>query len=158
MQTYIHNDRSVTMDIIRKAEASGFSAIVVTVDSANCGLWRKVIPEEFFKMVATKMPNLPSLPRYLEDASVTFEDLKWVIQNSKLPVIVKGILSGEDAKKAVEIGVSAIIVSNHGGRLIERVVSTLLYIHWCAKIKDEVEKLAYQLNEEAERTEGQSGD
>ncbi|GFY61870.1 hydroxyacid oxidase 1 [Trichonephila inaurata madagascariensis] len=63
MQTYIHKDRSVTMGIIRKAEASGFSAIVVTVDSPNCGLWRKVIPEDFFKMVATKMPNLPSLPR-----------------------------------------------------------------------------------------------
>ncbi|GFQ81967.1 hydroxyacid oxidase 1 [Trichonephila clavata] len=125
MQTYIHKDRSVTMDIIRKAEAFGFSAIVVTVDSPNGGLWRKVIPEDFFKVITTKMPILPRLPRYLEDASVTFEDLKWIIQNSKLPIIAKGILSGEDAKKAVEIGVSAIIVSNHGGRLIERVVSTI---------------------------------
>ncbi|GIY54608.1 hypothetical protein CEXT_477001 [Caerostris extrusa] len=45
-------------------------------------------------------------------------------KNSKLPVIAKGILSGEDAKAAVECGVSAIMVSNHGGRLIEKVVST----------------------------------
>ncbi|GFS69245.1 peroxisomal [Nephila pilipes] len=125
MQTYIHKERLVTMNIIRRAESLGFSAIVVTVDSPNCGLWRNVMPEDFFKFVTSKMPNLPSLPRYLEDASITFEDLKWIVENTKLPVIAKGILSGEDAKKAVEIGVSAIIVSNHGGRLIERVVSTI---------------------------------
>ncbi|KAF8774300.1 Hydroxyacid oxidase 1 like protein [Argiope bruennichi] len=68
---------------------------------------------------------LHSLPRNLEDPSVTFEDLKWVIENSKLPVIAKGILSGEDARRVVECGISAIIVSNHGSRLLERVVPTI---------------------------------
>ncbi|GIY19388.1 hydroxyacid oxidase 1 [Caerostris darwini] len=125
MQTYIHKDRSVTWDIIKKAESFGFSAIVVTVDSTSTGLWMNVMPEEFFEMVSPKLPNLPSLPRLISDTSLTFEDLKWVVKNSKLPVIAKGILSGEDAKAAVECGVSAIIVSNHGGRLIERVVPTL---------------------------------
>ncbi|GIY19386.1 hydroxyacid oxidase 1 [Caerostris darwini] len=125
MQTYIHNDRSITLDIIQKAESFGFSAIVVTVDSSSSALWKKVMPDEFFEMVSPKMPNLPSLPRLISDNSVTFEDLKWVVENSKLPVIAKGILSGEDAKAAVECGVSAIMVSNHGGRLIERVVSTI---------------------------------
>ncbi|GIY60126.1 hydroxyacid oxidase 1 [Caerostris extrusa] len=94
MQTYIHKDRSVTWDIIKKAESFGFSAIVVTVDSTSTGLWMNVMPEEFFEMVSPKLPNLPSLPRLISDASLTFEDLKWVIKNSKLPVIAKGILSG----------------------------------------------------------------
>lgn len=54
MQTYIHKERFVTINIIRKAESLGFSGIVVTVDSPNGGLWRKVVPEDFFKMVGTK--------------------------------------------------------------------------------------------------------
>ncbi|CAL1282447.1 unnamed protein product [Larinioides sclopetarius] len=125
MQTYIHKDRSVTLDIIRKAESLGFSAIVVTVDSPNCGLWRKMMPEDFFQMVKSKLAILPTLPRNLEDASLTFEDLEWVVKNSKLPVIAKGILSGDDAKRAAGCGVSAVIVSNHGGRLMERVMPTI---------------------------------
>ncbi|XP_055950552.1 2-Hydroxyacid oxidase 1-like isoform X2 [Argiope bruennichi] len=125
MQTYIHKDRSITLDIIKKAESSGFSAIVVTVDSPNGGLWRKMLPDDFFKRVPSLLAILHSLPRNLEDPSVTFEDLKWVIENSKLPVIAKGILSGEDARRVVECGISAIIVSNHGSRLLERVVPTI---------------------------------
>ncbi|KAG8186983.1 hypothetical protein JTE90_005755 [Oedothorax gibbosus] len=125
MQVYIHKDRNITLDLIRKAESSGFSAIVITVDSPNSGLWRNVFHQQFFETCKPMLANLPCLMRYLEEPALTFEDLKWLKQNTKLPVIVKGILSGEDAWEAANCGASAIFVSNHGGRLIERVVPTI---------------------------------
>lgn len=125
MQIYMFKDRSVTLDIIRRAEKNGFSAIVVTVDAPISGQWKTNLPEGFAGRTQNKYLNLPNPCSSLQDATVTFDDLKWLKQQTKLPIIAKGILCGEDAKKAALCGVDAIYVSNHGGRQIHKVVSTI---------------------------------
>lgn len=60
------------------------------------------------------------------DASLTWDDVKWLLGFTKLPVILKGILIKEDAIRAVELGVAGIIVSNHGARQLDSVPATVL--------------------------------
>jgi 4-hydroxymandelate oxidase len=61
----------------------------------------------------------------LYDTSLTWKDLEWIISLTKLPVLVKGILRGDDAVKAVAAGAKGIIVSNHGGRQLDTTISTI---------------------------------
>ncbi|XP_054717069.1 2-Hydroxyacid oxidase 1-like [Uloborus diversus] len=124
-QIYIFKDRKITSTLLKRAENAGFSAIVLTVDSPTAGLWKRGLPEGFGSRIKNRLINLPNAVQDLLEDSLTFEDIRWLKQKTKLPIIVKGILSGDDANKAVEYGASAIFVSNHGERQIERVIPTI---------------------------------
>ncbi|GFY19260.1 hydroxyacid oxidase 1 [Trichonephila clavipes] len=139
MQLYVFKNRLGARTIIRNAEANGYKALVLTVDTPMTGLqlrqWRNGL----------ELPphlSAPNLADALKEANApvqtethssnvhllhatSWEDVKWIKSITKLPLILKGILSVEDALEAVKYGVAAIWVSNHGGRQLDCVPTTL---------------------------------
>ena len=119
-------EKELLAELIQRAERCGYSALVVSVDSAKFGnkLSAKRIP---FKLPPHMKPgNLPLSPpdakeeeRVIHPAVVTWEEIQWIKSISHLPIILKGILTAEDARLAIEHGIAAIQVSNHGGRALD---------------------------------------
>ncbi|KAM7312816.1 hydroxyacid oxidase 1 [Ixodes scapularis] len=131
-QLSIYKDRDFTRSLVERAEQAGFKALVMTVDVPVPGHWIKLRKAGHNRNVTVL--GAPGKPRaetwngsYFDvlDASVTWDDIAWLKSISKLPVIAKGILTAEDAEEAVKHGVSAILVSNHGGRQLDGVPSTI---------------------------------
>jgi 4-hydroxymandelate oxidase len=134
-QLYCYSDRSVTERMVRRAAAAGFQALVLTVDVPRLGrrerdyrhgttFPRDVIPRNFVGEIdlgpdASQATALTAMTAQLLDASLTWETVDWLRQISNLPVLVKGVLTAEDAVLAVEHGVAGIVVSNHGGRQLD---------------------------------------
>lgn len=147
-QLYWPNDQAVAESFIKRAEAAGYHGIVVTVDTPFLG-WREVdMTNQYFPMqTGAGIANFVTDPvfnqRYNPDSSLsqteiiqsiqsilfnqnlTWESIKWLQEITDLPIILKGILHVDDAKKAAELGVDGIIVSNHGGRQLDGVISGL---------------------------------
>ncbi|PBC28775.1 Hydroxyacid oxidase [Apis cerana cerana] len=141
-QLYIYKDRNVTINLLGRAERAGFKAVVLTVDAPLFGDRRADIRNKFslpnhlrlgnFQgKLSTKINNAESgsgLSEYvmnLFDASLTWDDIKWLKSITKLPIILKGILTPQDAELAIENGISAIIVSNHGARQVDCIPATI---------------------------------
>ena len=121
-QLYVYRSRPFAERLVRRAEAAGYRALVLTVDSPRWG--RK----ERFMRVAQKLPpemeqvslDEEDLPEEeFEPAALTWDDVTWIRSLTDLPVVLKGILHPEDAVLAVEHGVAGIVVSNHGGRQLD---------------------------------------
>src|SRR4051812_44132301 len=147
-QLYWVNDREIAASFVRRAEANGYGAIVLTVDTLTLG-WRPrdlrgaYLPfvqgegcAQFFtdpvflsrleappaedpvtpavRMLGT-FPNLP----------LRWEALAWLREQTELPILVKGVLTAEDARRALDCGVQGVIVSNHGGRQVDGAVAAL---------------------------------
>lgn len=139
-QLYVQPTKPATLQLVRRAEAAGFEALVVTVDAPVSGA-RTREHRAGFKVPPHITPvNLESLPPLqppvlTRDQSVVFDhfmalattwkDLVWLKTQTKLPILVKGILNEEDAAHAVDIGIDGIIVSNHGGRTLDTVPATI---------------------------------
>ena len=134
-QLYCFRDEGVTRALMDEAVESGFEAIVVTVDAPRGGRRERDLRTGF------KLPEglgVPSVQDALgSDRSVTIEetfslmepaldwaDLERVASESKVPVLVKGVLTGEDGALAVEHGAAGVVVSNHGGRQLDCVSPT----------------------------------
>ncbi|XP_035223993.1 hydroxyacid oxidase 1-like isoform X2 [Stegodyphus dumicola] len=119
MQLYIFEDRTLTTDIMRKAEEAGFKAFVLTADapthaSLTCSGRKSVVDIEGVRLVNMPDGKVPSV-----NSSLSYDDITWLTEQTELPIVVKGILKGEDATKAILAGASAILVSNHGGRQVD---------------------------------------
>lgn len=141
-QLYCFKNRSITASLIKRAELSGYNALVVTVDVPAMGMRLRDIQNQFKLPADIDAANfrgdkLSSLSEPTDgskikehtdqqfDAGLTWESIDWITSITKLPIILKGILSPEDALEATKHKVSAIIVSNHGGRQIDSVTSSL---------------------------------
>lgn len=141
-QLYIHRDRGITRALVQRAEAAGFQGLCLTVDAPILGRRERDRRNEFVLPAPLKLANLVTMagleiPQVLGesgllayfaqqiDPSITWKDLDWLRSLTKLPIIVKGILRGDDAIKAVEYGASAIIVSNHGGRQLDGAIASI---------------------------------
>jgi (S)-2-hydroxy-acid oxidase len=141
-QLYIYKDRSVTKSLVKRAENAGFKGLVVTVDTPFFGTRIADSRNNFnlpphltlanFDSDKAIMTNKDSeksgLNEYansLFDASLTWKDIQWLSGITTLPIIVKGILTQEDALEAVKHGVKGIIVSNHGARQLDHVPATI---------------------------------
>ncbi|KAM7294339.1 hydroxyacid oxidase 1 [Ixodes scapularis] len=135
-QLYMFKDRDTSKDLVQRAEKAGYQAVVLTVDTPLTGNRifdrNKLTPlGNLAVTIAEGVAGLLDLSGHayentsLFDASLTWDDVKWLKSFTKLPVIVKGILTAEDAKEAVSNGVAAIFVSNHGGRQLDTVTSTI---------------------------------
>lgn len=138
-QLYWQGCREKSLTLIKQAEQSGYRAIVITVDAPHVGIRdreRKLffqLPEE---MQHPHTPTHLSFPDVSPSESQLFQglmqiapkwaDIAWVIANTHLPVILKGILHPADAQKALDHGVSGIIVSNHGGRIVDTTLPPLI--------------------------------
>ena len=126
-QVYVLRDRGLTAEIVRRAAAAGYGALVLTGDAPVLGRKLRdarngfVIPEEHAR------GNI-DVPRHstgaAQDPGVTFDDIGWLGELSRLPVLVKGVLRADDARRCLEAGAAGVIVSNHGGRQLDGAVST----------------------------------
>ncbi|MGD0732193.1 MAG: alpha-hydroxy acid oxidase [Terracidiphilus sp.] len=136
-QFYALTDRGVTRELLQRAEAAGYGALCLTIDTPIAG------PRNRETRADVKLPPLPNLkgfkgnreagfrPGTLEvyssimDPALTWTDLEWLCSIAKVPLLVKGVLNPEDADRAVKAGAAGIVVSNHGGRLLDTVPATI---------------------------------
>jgi isopentenyl diphosphate isomerase/L-lactate dehydrogenase-like FMN-dependent dehydrogenase len=163
-QLYLLGGREAAEGAIERARAAGYSALVVTVDTAVAGMrerdFRNGVTELLSDSLFAKIPFLPQIlvrPGWLKDflldgglpqlpnvvipgqgvmplqdvssslarGAVTWEDLKWIRNCWPGPIVIKGVLTGDDARRAVDQGAVAVVVSNHGGRQLDGVPATL---------------------------------
>jgi isopentenyl diphosphate isomerase/L-lactate dehydrogenase-like FMN-dependent dehydrogenase len=118
--------REIALRLVRRAEAAGYQAIVPTVDTPRSGRKeRHVRSKGTFQWPASGNFLLePSGDEDL-DGVLTWDDIKWLREVTSLPIVVKGILTAEDAILGVECGVAGLLVSNHGGRQLDTVAATI---------------------------------
>jgi lactate 2-monooxygenase len=147
-QLYWVNDREICASFVERAEAAGYGAIVVTLDTLTLGwrprdLRRAYLPftrgegcgqyfsdpvfrsrlekspeEDPLTAAATMLATFPNL-------GLTWTDLDWLRERTSLPILVKGVLTAEDAGEALQHGVDGLVVSNHGGRQVDGAVAAL---------------------------------
>ena len=115
-QLYWGPDRSKVQDLVERADAAGYRAIVVTVDLPEVGRRERDLRTGF---------EAPAQLSDITDSSLTWRDLEWLRSQTSLPLLVKGILTAEDAALACEAGVQGVVVSNHGGRQLDGVAASL---------------------------------
>jgi 4-hydroxymandelate oxidase len=133
-QLYLPHDRSVTEGLVDRVAAAGFGAVVLTVDQPVYGASPRAARAPLNPAPDIRAVNLPGQPvaahgyGAAHSGSVTFpatfDDLAWLVRRSPLPVLVKGILRGDDALRCVELGARGILVSNHGGRHLDAAVAS----------------------------------
>jgi isopentenyl diphosphate isomerase/L-lactate dehydrogenase-like FMN-dependent dehydrogenase len=147
-QLYPGRNRDVMVSLVRRAEAAGYRAIVVTLDTAMLG-WRETdLANGYLPFVAGEgianyltdpafLGLLPKSPHEDPRGAVTaffqifsntafaWPEVKFLRDQTRLPVLLKGILHPDDARVALEHGVDGIVVSNHGGRQVDGAVATL---------------------------------
>ena len=121
-QVYVWRPRTKTEAAIEQAVASGYSALVLTVDVPYLGRRERDVRVGF--SVPENLIVQGDLFGQGFDASVSWRDLEW-LAGYGLPVVVKGLLTAEDAELACEHGAAAVVVSNHGGRQLDGVSATL---------------------------------
>jgi isopentenyl diphosphate isomerase/L-lactate dehydrogenase-like FMN-dependent dehydrogenase len=133
-QLYCSRDRGFTENLVAGVADAGFRALVVTVDVPVAGRRERDLRTVFALPEDLPTPNLPStLARQdfhaalssIVDATLTWRDLEWLRSISPLPLLVKGVLTAEDALLAAEHGAAGIVVSNHGGRQLDGVPASL---------------------------------
>ena len=121
-QVYVFADRSLTIELVDEARGNGFSALVLTVDTPYLGRRERDIRVEF------KVPEgiTPTSDLFAQafDTSLSWHDLEW-LAGYGLPIVVKGLLTAEDARLACEHGAAAVVVSNHGGRQLDGVPASI---------------------------------
>jgi 4-hydroxymandelate oxidase len=133
-QLYLPPDRALTENLIDRAAAASFRAIVLTVDQPVYGSSPRAARAPLEPSPDIRNANLPGQPIAQHSykaghiGTVTFpatlRDLEWLVSRSRLDVVVKGVLRGDDAVRCVEAGAKAIIVSNHGGRHLDGTIAT----------------------------------
>jgi len=138
-QLYFQSQRACTLDLIQRAEAAGYQALVITLDAGVQAINRRAQRAGFTLPADVRAENLqgyqaPPPVSLTAQQSVVFQgmmaeapgwqDLVWVLANTTLPVLVKGVLHPEDARSLLALGVSGLVVSNHGGRALDGVPAT----------------------------------
>ena len=141
-QLYVFRDRDVSRDLVARAEAAGCTALILTVDTPRLGRRERDARNAFTLPPGIRLANLEpyaraamtlaegpkTLPEWVQrlyDPSLSWEAIAWLRSISTLPVLVKGILTAEDARLAVAHGAAGIIVSNHGGRQLDGAIATM---------------------------------
>jgi isopentenyl diphosphate isomerase/L-lactate dehydrogenase-like FMN-dependent dehydrogenase len=123
LQLYVLRDRQKTLDHVAEAREAGYRAVVLTVDLPYLG--RR---ERDLRLGFNNPPHdieLPYATLFETTPALTWRDLEWIRSELELPLVIKGILTREDALLAVEHGADAVWVSNHGGRQLDHVAAGL---------------------------------
>jgi L-lactate dehydrogenase (cytochrome) len=126
-QLYVNSDRSITKNIIKAAEAKGAKALFITVDAPQLGRREKDMRVKFVDdapdvQADDHIDRSQGAARAISsfiDPSLSWTDIPWFQQQTKLPIVLKGIQCGDDAVLAAQAGVQGIVVSNHGGRQLD---------------------------------------
>lgn len=125
-QLYLLPDRGETLDLVRRAEAAGCEALVLTVDAGVRAARAVRLPAD---VSAVNLPPAASAPTSLQDLlaqAATWDDVAWLRSQTRLPLLLKGVLHPADAAEARRQGVDGLIVSNHGGRVLDGAAPTAL--------------------------------
>ena len=134
-QLYVYKDRGMTRELVARAETAGYRALVLTVDTPLLGRRYRDLRNGFALPQGLSMRNFEaamsnparwgthsSFGAYVHDlfdATLTWDAVAWLRKQTHLPLLLKGILTADDARIAVEHGVDGVIVSNHGGRQLD---------------------------------------
>jgi 4-hydroxymandelate oxidase len=130
-QLYVFRDEGVTRELVERAAAAGFTALVLTVDTPVLGRRERdhrtgfTIPPEITVAAFGSGGITPAEAFAQMSESVSWHDVERLAAEAGLPVLVKGVLTGEDASLACEHGAAGIIVSNHGGRQLDGAAATI---------------------------------
>ena len=141
-QLYVYRDRKATEGLVRRAEAAGCRALVLTVDAPLLGRRERdvrnrfrlppglavanMLPEGYGELPpATADSGLAAYFASLLNPALTWQDLAWLRSITELPVVVKGIVRPDDALRAADAGAAGIVVSNHGGRQLDTSPATI---------------------------------
>jgi 4-hydroxymandelate oxidase len=138
-QLYFQHDRGFVRELVARAEAAGFEALVVTVDASCSGARDRERRARFRLPPGVSAVNLAGLPPEPAKAlapgqsamfdgllshAPTWDDIAWLRAQTRLPILLKGVLHAADARMAQEHGAAGVVVSNHGGRTLDTVVAT----------------------------------
>jgi 4-hydroxymandelate oxidase len=128
-QLFMHRDRGRTYAVADRAAELGYSALVLTVDKPVAGIemaagWKSRPEIRIASQIGggSEVDEGPTRSEW--DATLTWDALSAFIENMRLPVVVKGILTSEDAELCADAGAAAVVVSNHGGRQLDGIVPT----------------------------------
>ncbi len=140
-QLYVYKDRGLTTELIARAESAGYRALALTVDTPRLGLRERDVRNRFTLPGELSMKNFESrlsdatrwsahssFSAYVHDLfdpSLTWRDVEWLRAQTKLPLLLKGVMTAEDARCSIESGANALVVSNHGGRQLDGVPATV---------------------------------
>ncbi|KAM0956266.1 hypothetical protein ACFX2A_025059 [Malus domestica] len=137
-QIYVYKRRDISAQMVRRAEKNGYKAIVLTADTPRLGrreadIKNKMVAPQlrnFEGLISTEVDsdegsNLEAFAKGTFDASLCWEDIGWLKSITNLPILIKGVLTHEDARKAMEVGVAGIVVSNHGARQLDYTPATI---------------------------------
>ena len=140
-QLYIQPDRAFTLNLVQRAEAAGYRALVLTIDAPINGIRNREQRAQFHLPPEVEEVNLrgmeqprghyaqpgtsPVFGSGLLNQAPNWDDVRWLISNTRLPVLLKGILNPQDAALAIDAGAAGVIVSNHGGRTLDTLPPTI---------------------------------
>ena len=147
-QLYWGKDHELTASLLQRAEKSGYSALVITLDTAMLGWRERDLQHPYLPFLlgdglanyltdpvfCSRLPQSPVADRapairlwgsLFSNTALTWNDLSWLRRQTKLPIVLKGILHPDDARLALDHGADAIIVSNHGGRQVDGAIAAL---------------------------------
>ncbi|MFP5461288.1 MAG: alpha-hydroxy acid oxidase [Gammaproteobacteria bacterium] len=144
-QLYFQPERAATLDLVRRAEAAGYAALVVTLDAAIQVPSQRALRAGFRMPAGLRPANLDRYPspaapstagaaagaggsRIFQAAArhaPTWDDLDWLAARTALPLLVKGVMHPEDARRLPDHGAAGLVVSNHGGRTLDGVPASL---------------------------------
>jgi len=141
-QLYVHKDRGLTRSLVARAHMAGYQALVLTVDVPVLGRRERDIRNGFVLPPTLRVANfefsagegmyetdedtgLAQFHRGLREPAFTWKEVDWLASLSPLPILLKGVLRGDDAAIALDHGIKGIIVSNHGGRQLDGVPASL---------------------------------
>jgi len=140
-QLYIQPDRGFTRELVLRAEAAGYQALVVTVDAPVSAMRNReqragfALPPDVEAVNLRGMRPLQAsagrpgssvlLGGPLMASAPTWQDLAWLRSSTRLPMLVKGVMAAEDARRAVAEGLDGLVVSNHGGRILDTQPATI---------------------------------
>jgi 4-hydroxymandelate oxidase len=135
MQVYLFRDRGVTRAMVEEAAEAGYGALLLTVDAPYAGRRERDLRTGFQVPAEIRAPAIEAAVGHrslttaevfgLIDPSITWDDLERLCAEFDLPVLVKGLITGEDAGLAVEHGAAGVVVSNHGGRQLDNAPATI---------------------------------
>jgi 4-hydroxymandelate oxidase len=141
-QLYVYRDRARTEALVRRVEAAGVEALVLTVDAPLLGRRDRDVRNRFTlpdglglanvdgdvvaaRVGAVAESGLAAYFATLLDPSLSWSDVAWLRERTRLPLVVKGIVRPDDARRAADAGAAAIVVSNHGGRQLDTSPATI---------------------------------
>jgi isopentenyl diphosphate isomerase/L-lactate dehydrogenase-like FMN-dependent dehydrogenase len=139
-QLYFQPQRDITLDLVRRAERAGYTAIVVTLDTpiqapslrsrrAGFAMPAECVPANLQHYPQPQPMHLHAgqsrILQGMMSEAPTWQDLEWLLSETSLPVLVKGVLHADDARELRARGAAGLVVSNHGGRTLDGALASL---------------------------------